>query len=108
MDTIGSMALVNVLPISHSAVFLTGVALFATSADRVVQMRKERYGEENETEKILCAVIVSTAARSDDRREQKGGTLVKLVVPSSTIQTAILNKCALGVFTIRFGHIQYC
>ena len=72
------MALVNALPISHSAVFLTGVARqFATSVDRVVQMRKEREGEENETEKILSAEIVWTAVPPDDLREQKGGTLVK-------------------------------
>ena len=74
---IGSRALVNTLPISHSAVFLTGVAMIiATSVDRVVQMRKERGGEENETEKILSE-IVWTAVPPDDRREQKGRALVK-------------------------------
>ena len=62
------MALVNALPISHSAVFLTGVARqFATSVDRVVQMRKEREGTENETEKILSAEIVWTAVRPAGR-----------------------------------------
>ena len=40
-------------------------------------MRKERGGEENETEKILSADIVWTAVPPDDLREQKGSTLVK-------------------------------
>jgi hypothetical protein len=78
VDVIGSRALVNTLQISHSAVFLTGVAMiFATSVDRVVQMRKERGREENETEKILSAEIVWTAVPPDNRREQKGRALVK-------------------------------
>ena len=74
VDGIVSMAFVNALPISHSAVFLTGVAkLFATSVDRVVQMRKERGRGKRDRKDIICRDLV----------------------PSSTIQRAILNKCAL-------------
>jgi hypothetical protein len=72
-------------------------------------MRKEREGAENETEKILSAEIVWTAVppagrsprterryASKKKRERKEILIdLREVVPSSTIQRAILNKCAL-------------